>query len=82
MTTIDKLLILPAMMTLIGLIVWLIQSNFNDIKKSLEAINAKIVGKEVCAERHRAVEEKLAAHAKSINQLYDITRGDAVREED
>jgi DNA-binding HxlR family transcriptional regulator len=81
MSDMEKLLISAAMMTLFGLVVWLVQSNFNDLKKRLDEIAARMVTDRLCAERHRAVNEKLVSHEKSIRQLYDIIRGEPNSEE-
>jgi DNA-binding HxlR family transcriptional regulator len=81
MSDMEKLLIGATIATLAGLIVWLIQVGFNDLKKRLDEISTKVVTRDVCAERHRTVNEKLVAHEKSIRQLYDITRGEPTREE-
>jgi len=81
MSDMEKLLIGATIATLAGLIVWLIQVGFNDLKKRLDEISTKVVTREVCAERHRTVNEKLTSHEKSIRQLYDITRGEPTREE-
>ena len=83
MSDVEKIMLGISVSSLVGLIVWLIQANFNELKKSLECINGKIVGKDICAEKHKALEEKVNAHSKSIRHLYRLTNGELVtREED
>jgi len=76
MSDMEKLLIGATIATLAGLIVWLIQTNFNDLKSRLDKINSKLVDRELCSERHRAVEEKISAHGKSIRHLYQLANGE------
>lgn len=69
MSDAEKLLIGAAIVSLFGLIVWLIQANFNDLKKRLEEIADKMVTREICAERHRAVNDKLKTQGDAITQI-------------
>jgi uncharacterized membrane protein YgaE (UPF0421/DUF939 family) len=70
MSDAEKVVIGIILTALISLIVWQIQANFNDIKNGIKEIRDGMVGKVLCSERHRAIEEKLEAHSKSIRHLY------------
>lgn len=69
MSDMEKLLIGATVVTLAGLIVWLIQANFNDLKKRLDEIAERMVTKDICAEKHRGVNDKFKVQAEAIKQL-------------
>jgi hypothetical protein len=81
MSDAEKVVIGIILTALIGLIVWQLQSNFNDLKAGIKDIRDNMVGKTLCGERHRAIEEKLLAHSASIRHLYQRTDGEAILRE-
>lgn len=70
MSDAEKVVIGVALTGLIGLIVWQLQSNFNDLKAGIKEIRDGMVGRVVCGERHKAIEDRLEVHSKSIRHLY------------
>jgi DNA-binding HxlR family transcriptional regulator len=78
MSDAEKLIISAAVVTLFGLVVWLVKSEFNDLKKRLDEIAKNMVTDRLCSERHRAIEEKITAHGKSIRHLYRLANGEVV----
>ena len=70
MSDAEKVVLGIILTALLGMIVWQIQGNFNDLKTIVKEIRDGMVGKTVCSERHKSIEDKLEAHAKSIRHLY------------
>jgi GTP-sensing pleiotropic transcriptional regulator CodY len=77
MTDVEKLVIGLAVTTLVGLIVWLVQTNFNDLKKTLAEIQASIVTKEICEERRARLDKRLDSHSEYIRVLFKANDRDA-----
>jgi Na+-translocating ferredoxin:NAD+ oxidoreductase RnfG subunit len=61
-----------------ALIVILLRSNFSELKEGQKEIRNNMVGKEMCAEKHKAIEERSKGHAKSIHHLFRIVSGEVV----
>jgi DNA-binding HxlR family transcriptional regulator len=76
MSDAEKLIITAAVVTLFGLVVWLVQANFNDLKKKLDGIADKMITRDVCTERHRPLTEARAQTASDIRRLYRLINGE------
>jgi hypothetical protein len=75
MSDAEKIIIGAAIVGLFGLVIWLIQANFNDLKKRLEEISGKMVTTDICLERHRTINDRLKAHAEAIKRLEEEGHG-------
>ena len=78
MSDAEKILLGLAITTLVAGIIWLLQSNFNEVKSTLKDIQSRMVDKEVCAVTHRAIDDKLNGHSRNIRAIFQRMNGEII----
>jgi phosphomevalonate kinase len=78
MSDAEKILLGLAITTLVGALIWLLQSNFNEVKITLKDIQSRMVDKEVCLEKHKAIDEKLNGNSRNIRAIFQRMNGEII----